>query len=119
MLRDSTGTFDFEAIAPDGVKVIPADWIFKIKYRGDPIEVDLLTEKQFKARVVIRGQFMREGLNFNDTFAPVAKPATLRTLFALAARNKSLLYSGDIETAFLTAHMDCEVWIRLPPSWGG
>jgi hypothetical protein len=40
-------------------KAIPADWVFKIKYRGGPIHVDKLVDKQFKARVVIRGQFMR------------------------------------------------------------
>lgn len=111
------GTFG-KSKAPDGVKIIPADWVFKIKHRGGPIKVDDLSEKQFKARVVIRGQFMREGLNFNDTFAPVAKPTTLRALLAVATKYKCLLKAGDVETAFLTAKMDCEVWVRMPPFWG-
>jgi hypothetical protein len=111
------GTFG-KGGAPDGIKTIPADWVFKIKHRGGPIDVKDLGEKQFKARVVIRGQHMREGLNFNDTFAPVAKPATLRALLAVAAKYKCMLKSGDVETAFLTAKMDCEVWVRMPPFWG-
>ena len=77
-----------------------------------------LSESQYKARVVIRGQYMREGLQFNDTFAPVAKPATLRSVLAIAAKFGCILMAGDVETAFLTANMDCEVWVRLPPYWG-
>ena len=46
---------------------IPAGWVYKIKHRGDPIEELALQPKQFKARVVIRGQFMKEDLDFNDT----------------------------------------------------
>jgi histone deacetylase 1/2 len=111
-------TFDTSAVIPDGAKTIPADWVFKIKHRGGPINVNDLTEKQFKARVVIRGQYMKQGLNYNDTFAPVAKPATLRALLAIATKYGCLLNSGDIETAFLSAKMDCEVWVKMPPYWG-
>ena len=103
---------------PPDRKPIPADWVFKVKHRGGPIEVDKLEAKQFKARVVIRGQFMKAGLDYNDTFAPVAKPATVRSVFAYATANGYFLKTGDVETAFLTADMDCEVWVRLPPYWG-
>ena len=69
------GTFGEEwSQATPCPKPIPAGWVFKIKHRGDPIEEKDLKPKQFKDRVVIRGQYMREGLDFNDTFAPVAKP---------------------------------------------
>jgi hypothetical protein len=61
---------------------------------------------------------MKEGRDFNDTFAPVAKPATLRSLLAVATKHGFLLYAGDIETAFLTSDMDCEVWVKMPPFWG-
>lgn len=99
-------------------KPIPAGWVFRIKHRGDPIEESALQPKQFKARVVIRGQFMKEGLDFNDTFAPVAKPMTIRSLFAVATKYGCKLKAGDVETAFLTADMDCEVWVKMPPFWG-
>lgn len=99
-------------------KPIPAGWVFKIKHRGSPIEEQDLLPKQFKARVVIRGQYMKEGLDFNDTFAPVAKPATIRALFAIATKNGCKLKAGDVETAFLTADMDCDVWVKMPTFWG-
>jgi hypothetical protein len=94
-------------------KVVPAGWVFKIKHRGAPIEEKALAPKQFKARVVIRGQFMKEGLEFNDTFAPVLKPMSLRALFAIATKYGCFLKAGDVETAFLTATMDCEVWVTM------
>ena len=60
---------------------------------------------------------MKEGLDFNDTFAPVVKPVTLRSLFAVATKYKCKLFSGDVETAFLASPMDCEVWVKMPPYW--
>ena len=99
-------------------KPVPAGWVLKIKHRGEPIEECDLQPKQFKARVVIRGQYMKEGLDFNDTFAPVAKPMTIRALFAIATKYGCKLKAGDIETAFLSADMDCEVWVKMPPYWG-
>jgi hypothetical protein len=68
------------------------------KHRGDPIEEKDLKPKQFKARVVIRGQYMREGLDFNDTFAPVAKPMTIRAVLAVATKHGCKLKAGDVET---------------------
>ena len=113
------GTFSTSNEEPPAcTKTIPADWVFKIKHRGGPIDVNKLEDKQFKARVVIRGQFMKEGLNFNDTFAPVAKPTTLRAVLAQSAKFSLKIKCGDIETAFLTATMDCEVWVKMPPFWG-
>jgi hypothetical protein len=111
------GTFGREMNADEFDKAVPADWVYKIKYRGGPISISNLTEKMYKARVVIRGQFMREGINFNDTFAPVAKQTSFRALLAFATANGCKLMCGDIETAFLTADMDVETVIKLPPYW--
>jgi hypothetical protein len=61
---------------------------------------------------------MKEGLDFNDTFAPVAKPMTIRAVLALATKYGCKLKAGDIETAFLSADMDCEVWVKMPAFWG-
>jgi len=113
------GTFGEEWTGADPCpKPVPAGWVFKIKHRGSPIEVQDLLSNQFKARVVIRGQFMKEGLDFNETFAPVAKPMTIRSVFATATKHGCKLKAGDIETAFLSADMDCEVWVKMPVFWG-
>jgi hypothetical protein len=43
---------------------------------------------------------------------------TIRALFAIATKYGCKLKAGDIETAFLSANMDCEVWVKMPPYWG-
>ena len=105
------GTFSEQMEQKDesDAKVVPTNWVLKSKYRGTPIDLSLLMPLMFKARVVVRVQYMREGLHFNDTFAPVAKPSTVRTVFAFATANHCQLRCGDVETAFLTAKMDCAV----------
>ena len=75
----------------------------------------IILPNQYKARVVIRGQFMKEGV---DTFAPVAKQASLRALLAVATKYSCQLKAGDVETAFLTSSIDCEIWVKMPPYWG-
>ena len=109
---------EYSAEQLNGAFPIPCDWVLKIKHRGGPIEIDDLDVKQFKCRVVVRGQFMKEGIDFNDTFAPVPKPTTLRAVLVFAASKSYYIKAGDIETAFLTAKMDCTVYVRMPPFWG-
>jgi hypothetical protein len=114
------GTFGEEWQQTDSkpAKITPADWVFRIKHRGPPIDDSQLTANQFKARIVIKGQFMKEGIDFNDTFAPVAKHVTLRALFAVATQHGCKMLAADVETAFLSSPIDCEIWIRMPPYWG-
>jgi len=84
----------FGAVNPNAKQPVPVGWVFKIKYRGPPVNLSSLHPKQFKARVVIRGQYMKEGLHFNDTFAPVAKQTSVRLLIAYATKYNCHLKTG-------------------------
>ena len=117
-LKNGTFGEEWKDTGAKPVKITPADWVFRIKHRGPPIDDSQLLPTQYKARVVIKGQFMKEGIDFNDTFAPVAKHVTLRALFAVAAKYGCKIIAGDVETAFLSSPIDCEIWIRMPPYWG-
>jgi hypothetical protein len=97
------------------VKPIPADWIFKVKRGGAQGGDSTII---FKARIVLRGQFMKPGLDFNDAFAPVAKTTTIRAVLAVATKYDLELFGGDVETAFVTPNIDTEIWVTMPPFFG-
>ena len=92
---------------PPGFKPKPAAWAYKNKRNG-----------RRKSRVVIRGYLLVPGVDYNETHAPVIKVATLRALLATATSRGWTINQADIETAFLAAPMDTEVYITLPPAWG-
>jgi hypothetical protein len=58
------------------------------------------TREKFKARLVAKGFKRKEGLDYFDTYAPVARIATIRTLIALASIYKFDIHQMDVKTAF-------------------
>jgi hypothetical protein len=94
-------------------KVIPSMWVFKTKRKADG-SVDKL-----KARVVAKGFRQVPGRDFHETYAPVARPSSVRMLFALAAAYDLKLVQYDIKTAYLYADLKEEVYMAPPPFLAG
>jgi hypothetical protein len=93
------------------MKVIPCKWVFSIKTDQNGIP------KRFKARLVAGGHKQTEGVDYNETYAPVSRLATLRTMLAVAARNGWKVHQLDIKTAFLNGKADTEVYMQQPPGF--
>lgn len=93
---------------PAGRKAIGSRWVFKVKHLPDG------AIERFKARVVAQGFSQRPGVDFDETFAPTARWAAVRTVLALAAMDDMHLESVDISSAFLHGVIDTELYMRFP-----
>src|SRR5437588_5534032 len=91
---------------PLGGKALSTKWVFKIKTNPD----DSL---RYKSRLVVRGFEQREGIDFQETFAPVAKFLTVRVLLALATYFDWEIEQMDVKTAFLYPTIEEEVYIAI------
>nr|GFA96241.1 zinc finger, CCHC-type [Tanacetum cinerariifolium] len=69
---------------------------------------------KYKARLVIQGFRQKEGINFFDTYAPVARISTIRLLLALAAIHDLVIHQMDVKTAFLNGDLDEEIYMKQP-----
>jgi hypothetical protein len=83
-------------------------WLFKIKHAADG------SIEKYKARFVSRGFSQKEGIDYEETFAPVARYTSIRTIIALAAKMKWKLHQMDVKTAFLNGVIEEEVYIEKP-----
>jgi hypothetical protein len=70
-----------------------------------------------KAHLVAQGFSQVEGLDFGETFAPVARLETIRILLAFAAYKGFKLYQIDVKSAFLNGVIQEEVYVRQPPGF--
>jgi hypothetical protein len=103
-------TWEF-ADLPRGHSVITLKWVFKLKRD----EADAIVKH--KARLVARGFMQREGIDFDDTFAPVAPMESMRLLFALAAQEGWRVHHMDVKSAFINDDLKEEVYVHQPPGF--
>ena len=96
---------------PKNVNVIGTKWVFKNKHGEDGEVV------RNKARLVAQGFSQVEGLDYGETFAPVARIEAIRILLAFAASKGIRLYQMDVKSAFLNGFIEEEVYVRQPPGF--
>nr|KAJ0215080.1 hypothetical protein LSAT_V11C300102060 [Lactuca sativa] len=93
---------------PPGCKALGCKWILKRKMKVDG------TIDKYKARLVIQGFRQKEGIDFFDTYAPVARISTIRLLLALTAIHNLVIHRMDVKTAFLNGDLDEEIYMKQP-----
>nr|GEY87624.1 copia protein [Tanacetum cinerariifolium] len=93
---------------PDQVIVITLKWIYKVKLN------ELGGILKNKARLVARGYLQEEGIDFEESFAPVARLEAIRIFLAYAAHKNMVVYQMDVKTAFLNSNLREEVYVSQP-----
>ncbi|WVZ75632.1 hypothetical protein U9M48_023669 [Paspalum notatum var. saurae] len=96
---------------PPNCRPIGTKWVFKNKQGEDGMVV------RNKARLVAQGFCQMEGIDYEETFAPVACLEAIRILLAFAASKGIKLQQMDVKSAFLNGFIEEEVYVRQPPGF--
>ena len=101
-------TWDLVTLPP-GQSVVSCKWIYEIKTRSDG------SIERYKARLVAKGFTQEYRIDYEETFAPVARISSIHALLAVTAASKWDLFQMDVKNAFLNGDLREEVYMQPPP----
>ena len=95
----------------EGKKAIGCKWVYKVKHNSDG------SISRYKARLAAKGYAQTHGTDYEETFAPVAKMATVRAVITVAPSRGWVLHQMDVKIAFLHGKLQEEVYLDQPPDY--
>jgi Reverse transcriptase (RNA-dependent DNA polymerase) len=111
---DELGTFNHMGVykivpRPERQKIVRSKWVFWIK-RGPDGSI-----QKYKVQIIMQGFSQIEDIDFNETFAPVAKLTLLCTILALATEQDLEVYQMDVKSTYLNGTLSEEIFMEAPP----
>ena len=85
--------------------MIGSKWVFKTKHDENG------HAERYKCRMVAQGYTQAQGIDYHETFAPVARLGSIRTLLAIAAKRKMYVHQMDVHTAFLNGKLEEDIYM--------
>ena len=89
-------------------KPVRNKWVLERKIKADG------SVERYKARLVAQGFSQKAGQDYDETFCPVIRFESIRSIIAMAAQNGMLLHQMDVTSAFLNGNLDEEVYMKQP-----
>ena len=96
---------------PPHANIVGCRWLYRHKFDSHGL-LD-----RYKGRLVAQGFSQQPGLDFDDTFSPVVKPATIRTVLSIAISQNWPIHQLDVKNAFLHGDLTEEVYMKQPPGY--
>ncbi|GJZ81310.1 ribonuclease H-like domain-containing protein [Tanacetum coccineum] len=108
LVKNSTWTL---VPRPSDVNLVRSMWLFKHKFHANG------TLSRYKARLVANGSNQQLGVDFDEIFSPVVKPATIRTVLSLDVSRQWPIHQLDVNNAFLNGNLYETVYMHQPPGF--